>query len=133
MERLARLAVIGVLLLPATGTLVYAQGLATIAGVVRDTSGAVLPGVTVEASIATAFVCPYDGETDPDRTADEIAVVLQGLLGHSSLVKDSDISGIALCSTVPSVLKESRRMISSAHLTLRKAASILSASLNAMR
>jgi hypothetical protein len=34
-------------LLPAAG---YAQGLATIAGVVRDASGAVLPGVTVEAS-----------------------------------------------------------------------------------
>jgi type III pantothenate kinase len=37
-------------------------------------------------------------------------VVLQGLLGHSSLVKDSDISGIALCSTVPSVLHEMREM-----------------------
>ena len=48
--------------------------------------------------------------TDPVRTADEIAVVLQGLLGHSSLVKDPDISGIALCSTVPSVLHEMREM-----------------------
>jgi type III pantothenate kinase len=48
--------------------------------------------------------------TDPVRTADEIAVVLQGLLGHSSLVKDPDVSGIALCSTVPSVLHEMREM-----------------------
>jgi len=48
--------------------------------------------------------------TDPVRTADEIAVVLAGLLGHSSLVKDPDISGIALCSTVPSVLHEMREM-----------------------
>jgi type III pantothenate kinase len=48
--------------------------------------------------------------TDPVRTADEIAVVLQGLLSHSSLVKDPDISGIALCSTVPSVLHEMREM-----------------------
>jgi type III pantothenate kinase len=48
--------------------------------------------------------------TDPVRTADEIAVVLQGLLGNSSLVKDPDISGIALCSTVPSVLHEMREM-----------------------
>jgi hypothetical protein len=55
MERLARLVVVGVLLLPATGTDLYAQGLATIAGVVRDTSGAVLPGVTVEAS-STALI-----------------------------------------------------------------------------
>ena len=46
----------------------------------------------------------------PDRTADEIAVVLQGLLGQSALVKDADISGIALCSTVPSVLHEIREM-----------------------
>jgi type III pantothenate kinase len=48
--------------------------------------------------------------TDPVRTADEIAVVLQGLLGHSSLVKDPDVTGIALCSTVPSVLHEMREM-----------------------
>jgi type III pantothenate kinase len=49
--------------------------------------------------------------TDPVRTADEIAVVLQGLLSHSSLVKDPDVSGIALCSTVPSVLHEMREML----------------------
>ncbi len=48
--------------------------------------------------------------TVPDRTADEIAVVLQGLLGQSALAKDADVSGIALCSTVPSVLHEMREM-----------------------
>src|ERR1700761_4366083 len=48
--------------------------------------------------------------TVPDRTADEIAVVLQGLLGQSALIKDADVSGIALCSTVPSVLHEMREM-----------------------
>ncbi|HEX4060544.1 MAG TPA: type III pantothenate kinase [Streptosporangiaceae bacterium] len=48
--------------------------------------------------------------TVPDRTADEIAVVLQGLLGQSPLIKDADVSGIALCSTVPSVLHEMREM-----------------------
>jgi type III pantothenate kinase len=48
--------------------------------------------------------------TDPDRTADEIAVILQGLLAQSSLAKDPDITGIALCSTVPSVLHEMREM-----------------------
>ncbi|MCR6483892.1 hydroxymethylglutaryl-CoA lyase [Amycolatopsis sp. OK19-0408] len=26
-------------------------------------------GVAIEASVATAFVCPFDGDTDPDRTA----------------------------------------------------------------
>src|SRR5437868_870878 len=48
--------------------------------------------------------------TVPDRTADEIAVVLQGLLGQSALVKNADVTGIALCSTVPSVLHEMREM-----------------------
>jgi len=61
----------------------------------------------------------FDGEevvehwriaTDPARTADEIAVVLQGLLTQSAMLKDPDISGIALCSTVPSVLHEMREM-----------------------
>jgi type III pantothenate kinase len=48
--------------------------------------------------------------TDPARTADEIAVVLRGLLGQSSALRDLDITGIALCSTVPSVLHEMREM-----------------------
>ena len=75
----------------------------------------------------------FDGEeviehwriaTVPDRTADEIAVVLQGLLMQSTVFKDaalwgapvgagvpdSGIVGIALCSTVPSALHEMREM-----------------------
>jgi type III pantothenate kinase len=48
--------------------------------------------------------------TDPVRTADELAVVLQGLLALSAVLKDPDITGIALCSTVPSVLHEMREM-----------------------
>jgi len=71
--------------------------------------------------------------TDPVRTADELAVILQGLLAQSTLSKaltvqsrggtaspggtpDLDrpeppgIGGIALCSTVPSVLHEMREM-----------------------
>jgi type III pantothenate kinase len=48
--------------------------------------------------------------TDPVRTADELAVILQGLLAQSTLFKPSDIDGIALCSTVPSVLHEMREM-----------------------
>src|SRR3954464_12812239 len=48
--------------------------------------------------------------TDARRTADEIAVVLQGLVQQSPLLVDTDISGIALCSTVPSVLHEMREM-----------------------
>ncbi len=49
--------------------------------------------------------------TDPVRTADELAVILQGLLAQSTLFKDLDISGISLCSTVPSVLHEMREMV----------------------
>ena len=48
--------------------------------------------------------------TDARRTADEIAVVLQGLISQSPLLADTDISGIAVCSTVPSVLHEMREM-----------------------
>ncbi|MDX6312990.1 MAG: type pantothenate kinase, partial [Streptomyces sp.] len=48
--------------------------------------------------------------TDARRTADEIAVVLQGLVQQSPLLAETDISGIALCSTVPSVLHEMREM-----------------------
>ena len=37
-------------------------------------------------------------------------MVLQGLLAQSAVLKDPDITGIALCSTVPSVLHEMREM-----------------------
>jgi type III pantothenate kinase len=48
--------------------------------------------------------------TDARRTADEIAVVLQGLIRQSPVIQEAGISGIALCSTVPSVLHEMREM-----------------------
>jgi len=49
--------------------------------------------------------------TVPDRTADELAVVLHGLLAQSGAIKESDLHGISLCSTVPSVLHEMREMV----------------------
>ena len=75
--------------------------------------------LTVDVGNTNTVLGVFDGDqivehwrinTDPDRTADEIAVLLRGLLEHSSLVKDTDVSGIALCSTVPSVLHEMREM-----------------------
>jgi type III pantothenate kinase len=48
--------------------------------------------------------------TVPDRTADELAVVLHGLLAGSTTFAEKDIDGISLCSTVPSVLHEMRSM-----------------------
>lgn len=48
--------------------------------------------------------------TDARRTADELAVILQGLIQQSPLLTHTDIDGIALCSTVPSVLHEMREM-----------------------
>ena len=48
--------------------------------------------------------------TVPDRTADEIAALLHGLLARSATVKESDLDGISLCSTVPSVLHEMREL-----------------------
>ena len=47
--------------------------------------------------------------TDARRTADEIAVVVQGLVSQR-LAGDARVDGIALCSTVPSVLHEMRDM-----------------------
>ncbi|MER6217572.1 type III pantothenate kinase [Streptomyces sp. NPDC048387] len=64
----------------------------------------------------------FDGEeivehwrvsTDPRRTADEMAVLLQGLMGmHPMLGSElgDGISGIAICATVPSVLHELREV-----------------------
>ncbi|NJP67904.1 type III pantothenate kinase [Streptomyces spiramenti] len=64
----------------------------------------------------------FDGEdivehwrisTDARRTADELAVLLQGLMGrHPLLGRDlgDNIDGIAVCSTVPSVLHELREV-----------------------
>ena len=76
--------------------------------------------LTIDVGNTNTVMGVFDGEdviehwrlaTDPDRTADEIAVVLRGLLGQST-VRNSDITGIALCSTVPSVLHEMREMFS---------------------
>ncbi|MEU1620708.1 type III pantothenate kinase [Streptomyces sp. NPDC058864] len=64
----------------------------------------------------------FDGEeivehwrvsTDPRRTADEMAVLMQGLMGMHPLLGEElgdNIHGIAICSTVPSVLHELREV-----------------------
>ncbi|WP_419996844.1 type III pantothenate kinase [Streptomyces boninensis] len=64
----------------------------------------------------------FDGEeivehwrvsTDSRRTADELAVLLQGLMGMHPLLGEElgdGIDGIAICSTVPSVLHELREV-----------------------
>ena len=49
--------------------------------------------------------------TDPRRTADEHAVLFQGLMNNHPLVGAGGVDGIAICSTVPSVLHEMRDMI----------------------
>jgi type III pantothenate kinase len=76
--------------------------------------------LTIDIGNTNTVLGVFDGETItehwriatvPDRTADEIAVVLHGLLAQSGL-KESDLDGISLCSTVPSVLHEMREMCS---------------------
>jgi type III pantothenate kinase len=64
----------------------------------------------------------FDGEeivehwrisTDPRRTADELAVLLQGLMGMHPLLGEElgdNVEGIAICSTVPAVLHELREV-----------------------
>ncbi|MER7843359.1 type III pantothenate kinase [Kitasatospora sp. NPDC096077] len=61
----------------------------------------------------------FDGEdvvehwrisTDPRRTADELAVLLQGLMGNHAAAKDAVVEGLAICSSVPAVLHELREV-----------------------
>ncbi|HEY1639762.1 MAG TPA: type III pantothenate kinase [Streptosporangiaceae bacterium] len=75
--------------------------------------------LTIDVGNTNTVLGVFDGEeviehwriaTDPKRTADELAVILQGLLDQSAMFAEPDIGGIALCSTVPSVLHELREM-----------------------
>jgi type III pantothenate kinase len=75
--------------------------------------------LTIDVGNTNTVLGVFDGEeviehwriaTDPKRTADELAVILQGLLDQSAMLAEPDIGGIALCSTVPSVLHEMREM-----------------------
>jgi type III pantothenate kinase len=75
--------------------------------------------LTIDIGNTNMVLGVFDGErvvehwriaTVPDRTADELAVVLHGLLARSSFFAEKDIDGISLCSTVPSVLHEMREM-----------------------
>lgn len=75
--------------------------------------------LTIDVGNTNTVLGVFDGEeviehwriaTDPVRTADELAVIMQGLLDQSAMFAQPDISGIALCSTVPSVLHEMREM-----------------------
>ncbi|MBD0671576.1 type III pantothenate kinase [Kitasatospora sp. NPDC091335] len=61
----------------------------------------------------------FDGEdvvehwrisTDPRRTADELAVLLQGLMGNHTAVREAVVEGLAICSSVPAVLHELREV-----------------------
>ncbi|MCD0482489.1 type III pantothenate kinase [Streptacidiphilus sp. ASG 303] len=61
----------------------------------------------------------FDGEdivehwrvsTDPRRTADEMAVLMQGLMGAHPVLGEDSVDGLAICSTVPSVLHELREV-----------------------
>jgi type III pantothenate kinase len=76
--------------------------------------------LTIDIGNTNTVLGVFDGDTIvehwriatvPDRTADEIAVVLHGLLAQSGGPRESDLHGIALCSTVPSVLHEMREMV----------------------
>lgn len=48
----------------------------------------------------------YRIQTDPRRTPDELALMFRGLLAE-----ETDITGIAMCSTVPAALRETRAML----------------------
>src|SRR6266568_2763389 len=76
--------------------------------------------LTIDVGNTNSVLCVFDREavvehwriaTDPVRTADELAVTLRGLLSQSPLLARTKLDGIALCSTVPSVLHEMREML----------------------
>jgi type III pantothenate kinase len=80
--------------------------------------------LTIDVGNTNTVLCVFDGEkviehwriaTDPARTADELAVIMAGLLSQSPLVTGPGLDGIALCSTVPSVLHEMREMFRRYH------------------
>jgi type III pantothenate kinase len=61
----------------------------------------------------------FDGEeivehwrvsTDPRRTADELAVLIQGLMGAHPMLRTESVDGLAICCTVPTVLHELREV-----------------------
>jgi hydroxymethylglutaryl-CoA lyase len=62
-------------------------------------------GVAIEASVATAFVCPFDGDTDPDRTAGVAARL--GRLG-ARVVHLADTIGAARPSQLRTVVSAVR-------------------------
>ena len=77
--------------------------------------------LTIDVGNTNSVLVVFDGKevvehwriaTDPLRTADELAVMLRGLLSQSERLMAVGLDGIALCSTVPSVLHEMREMLS---------------------
>jgi type III pantothenate kinase len=77
--------------------------------------------LTIDVGNTNSVLCVFEGAdvvehwrlaTDPVRTADELAVMLRGLLSQSERLTAVGLDGIAVCSTVPSVLHEMREMLS---------------------
>ncbi len=77
--------------------------------------------LTIDVGNTDTALGPFDGQeivehwrisTEAQRTADELAVLLQDLMGLRPLLGDlgDGIDGIAICSTVPSVLHELREV-----------------------
>ncbi|UOX91962.1 hydroxymethylglutaryl-CoA lyase [Amycolatopsis sp. FBCC-B4732] len=75
-----------------------AAALDRLAGCAELLTGA---GVALEASVATAFACPFDGDTEPDRTADVAAHL--GRLG-ARVVHLADTIGAARPSRLRAVV-----------------------------
>jgi type III pantothenate kinase len=80
--------------------------------------------LAVDVGNTNTVLCVFDGDkvvehwrtaTDPVRTADELAVTLSGLLAQSPLLARRPVDGIAICSTVPSVLHQMREMLGRYH------------------
>ncbi len=60
---------------------------------------------------AVGLVDHWRLSTDPERTSDELAVIVRSLLDTSHVDFDHDLSGIAICSGVPRILANLRGMV----------------------
>src|SRR5579859_3406292 len=75
--------------------------------------------LTIDVGNTQTVLGIFDGEeivehwrvsTDPRRTADELAVLMQGLMGAHPVLKNEGVDGLAICCTVPTVLHELREV-----------------------
>lgn len=81
--------------------------------------------LTVDVGNSQTVLGVFDGDTlaahwristDADRTSDELALILHGLLGFADLTFSADMDGVVISSVVPRVTESLREMVTSRFL-----------------